>query len=100
MFSVSNDLPRTSYIKMVDVWLVLCQMVPFAEVILLTAMEYFREEEGLEQNGNMMVKVMDISNEECEVEEQGCSRTWIPQLKTLGYHFKSFAEYHTLLKSN
>ena len=98
--SKMEGLPPTSDIKMIDVWLVLCQMVPFAEVILLTAMEYFREEEGLEQNGNLMV--MDVSEEEGEVEEKGCSRPrmWIPQLKTLGYHFKSFVEYHTLCKSD
>ena len=62
--------------------------------------EYFREEEGLEQNGNLMV--MDISEEECEVKEKGCPRPrmWIPQLKTIGYDFKLFAEYHTLFKSN
>ena len=98
--SKMEGLPPTSDIKMIDVWLVLCQMVPFAEVILLTAMEYFREEEGLEQNGNLMV--MDVSEEECEVEERGCSRprTSLPQLKTLGYHFKSLVEYQTLCKSN
>ena len=38
-------LPSTSDIKMVDIWLILCQMVPFAEVVLLTAMEYQREDE-------------------------------------------------------
>ena len=37
-------LPSTSDIKMIDIWLVLCQMVPFAEVMLLTAMEYNRED--------------------------------------------------------
>ena len=40
-------LPTTSDIKMVDIWLVLCQMVPFAEVVLLTAMEYNREEKKM-----------------------------------------------------
>ena len=30
---------------MIDIWLVLCQMVPFAEVVLLTAMEYHRKDE-------------------------------------------------------
>merc|ERR1712038_1636336 len=39
-----EGLPPTSDIKMIDIWLVLCQMVPFAEVILLTAMEYNRED--------------------------------------------------------
>ena len=37
-------LPATSDIKMVDIWLILCQMVPFAEVVLLTAMEYHRKD--------------------------------------------------------
>ena len=35
-------LPRTAYIKMIDIWLVFCQLVPFSEVLLLTGMEYFR----------------------------------------------------------
>merc|ERR1711936_330531 len=43
--SKMESLPPTTDIKMIDIWLILCQMVPFAEVILLTAMEYNREEE-------------------------------------------------------
>ena len=35
-------LPSTAYIKMVDIWLFFCQLVPFSEVILLIAMEYHR----------------------------------------------------------
>ena len=42
--SKMEGLPPTSDIKMIDIWLVLCQMVPFAEVVLLTAMEYRRED--------------------------------------------------------
>ena len=30
---------------MIDYWLILCQLVPFAQVVLLTAMEFLREEE-------------------------------------------------------
>ena len=37
--SKMEGLPPTSDIKMIDIWLVLCQLVPFTEVILLTAME-------------------------------------------------------------
>merc|ERR1712214_217699 len=40
--SKMESLPPTSDIKMIDIWLILCQMVPFAEVVLLTAMEYYR----------------------------------------------------------
>ena len=40
-----EGLPRTSYTKMIDYWLILCQLVPFTEVVLLTSMEYLRDEE-------------------------------------------------------
>ena len=79
-------LPSTSDIKMIDIWLVLCQMVPFAEVVLLTAMEYYREDEDQGQNGNMvMVQEMNAeSQEENKPEEEETKRCWTPQLKTLG----------------
>ena len=32
--SVSNDLPRTSYLKMVDIWMVFNLLIPFVEVLL------------------------------------------------------------------
>ena len=43
--SKMESLPPTSEIKMIDIWLVLCQIYPFVQVVLLTAMEYQREEE-------------------------------------------------------
>ena len=43
--SKMEGLPPTSDTKMIDYWLILCQLVPFAEVVLLTAKEYLREEE-------------------------------------------------------
>ena len=43
--SKMESLPPTSDIKMIDIWLIFCQLVPFAQVVLLTAIEYLREEE-------------------------------------------------------
>ena len=43
--SKMEGLPPTSATKMIDYWLILWQLVPFAEVVLLTAMESLREEE-------------------------------------------------------
>ena len=43
--SKMEGLPPTSATKMIDYWLILCQLVPFTQVVLLTAMEYLREEE-------------------------------------------------------
>ena len=53
--SVMEKLPLTSYPKMIDFWLIFCQLVPFTEVrekftdssckvVLLTAMEFLRDE--------------------------------------------------------
>merc|ERR1711978_583338 len=47
--SKMEGLPPTSDIKMIDIWLILCQLVPFTQVALLTAMEYLREEEEKEE---------------------------------------------------
>ena len=38
-------LPPTSATKMIDFWLILCQLVPFAQVVLLTTSELLREDE-------------------------------------------------------
>ena len=43
--SKMESLPPTSDIKMIDIWLILCQLVPFVEVVILTAIEYHRESE-------------------------------------------------------
>ena len=32
---------------MIDYWLILCQLVPFIQVVLLTAMEYIRVEDSI-----------------------------------------------------
>ena len=47
--SKMEGLPPTSTTKMIDYWLILCQLVPFAQVVLLTAMEFLREDEVVEE---------------------------------------------------
>ena len=48
--SKMESLPPTSVTKMIDYWLILCQLVPFAQLVLLTAMEYIRGEEDQKEN--------------------------------------------------
>jgi hypothetical protein len=43
--SVMEKLPSTSYIRMVDIWLIFGQLIPFAEVVLLTFQEAYRNDE-------------------------------------------------------
>ncbi len=55
--SVSNSLPTTSYIKMMDLWLIFTQFIPFMEVIIHTFIDGFRvrDEEGrlVNQHGSV-----------------------------------------------
>ena len=62
-----EGLPSTSDIRMIDIWLILCQLLPFIEVVLLTAMEFFREHEmtGKEQmDENKETTAQEISRNE------------------------------------
>ena len=43
--SKMEGLPPTSATKMIDYWLILCQLVPFAQVVLLTIKENLREKD-------------------------------------------------------
>ena len=81
--SKMEGLPPTSDIKMIDIWLVLCQIVPFAEVILLTAKEYHRDDNSGEHETNLM-NLGEGEEEEEDLEDKRCQRCWVPQLKTLG----------------
>ena len=72
-------LPRTAYIKMIDIWLVFCQLVPFSEVLLLTGMEYFRSES---QN-------TDVDNK-----ANAAKVVWI---KVLGEDIKKYVCFHSRL---
>ena len=38
-----SKLPPTSYVRLVDIWLINGQLVPFVEVIILTILELKRE---------------------------------------------------------
>ena len=107
--SKMEGLPPTSDVKMIDIWLVICQMVPFAEVVLLTAMEYNREnkkkrkkikkkgkktkkKEKVSFTQSLCVEVVPVNKEEIEIKETE-KKKWhqdfnmtllIPSLKTLG----------------
>ena len=48
--SVSNNLPKTSYMKMVDVWLLFNLLLPFIIVLLHTYMDTLRNDEEREIN--------------------------------------------------
>ena len=78
--SKMEGLPTTSDTKMIDYWLILCQLVPFAQVVLLTAMEYLREEE------------QEKEEDKGEIKDPDAKKAWkLPQKK------KSKAAYVSML---
>ena len=58
LLSVMEKLPPTSYVRMVDIWLISSQLVPFIEVLIVTMKEYFNESENINHHG-MDVRVID-----------------------------------------
>ena len=91
--SKMESLPSTSDIKMIDIWLILCQIYPFVEVVLLTAMEYQKEEEKGQKDAIQNVEFFCTVDENedlktmCEELAGFVSRWKAPGLKTLGRIF-------------
>ena len=54
--AVSDRLPQTSYIKMVDVWLIFNLMLPFIQVILQTYIDTLRDDHGRAVNHHGQVR--------------------------------------------
>ena len=50
--SVSNALPKTSYIKMIDIWLIFTLMIPYSEVILHTMIAALRYDDEFAEKSN------------------------------------------------
>ena len=48
--SVSGSLPTTAYVKMIDIWLIFSQIIPFFEVLLHSFIDKMRTEEEKEIN--------------------------------------------------
>ena len=44
--NIMDKLPPTAYVKMIDVWLIGGQLIPFVEVVLLTVIENLRDGDG------------------------------------------------------
>ena len=88
--SKMESLPAISDIKMIDVWLIFCQIYPFFEVVLLTAMEYKREPENDDNSKTLLVKYLSVEDESEEAKPclgklHGIMSRWeAPSLKTIG----------------
>ena len=62
--NVSNNLPKTSYMKMVDVWLLFNLLYPFIVVLIHTYMDTLRNDEDREINHHgKTIQVKDQNDE-------------------------------------
>ena len=84
--SVMQTLPKTAYVKHIDIWLIFCQLIPFIEVILITAAESLRQGDDngrIPYNHHGMTKVIRVAPEEegaNKAEKRGTgksARDWI-----------------------
>ena len=65
--NVSNNLPKTSYMKMMDVWLLFNLLYPFIVVLLHTYMDTLRNDEEREINHHG--KTIQVTDENKDKEE-------------------------------
>ena len=89
--SKMEGLPPTSATKMIDSWLILCQLVPFAQVVLLTAMEYLREDEVVEEEDKETKDTLSEEEHGPETkeawqppQEKRSKVNYVPMLKVVG----------------
>ena len=47
---ISNSLPKTAYIKIVDIWLITNLLIPFLEVLLHTMIDMLRNELSVKEH--------------------------------------------------
>ena len=71
--NVSNNLPKTSYIKMMDVWLIFNLLLPFMEVLLHTYMDYLRNDDEREINHHGTT-IKPNNEEDNKDDEQGITK--------------------------
>ena len=71
--NVSNNLPKTSYMKMVDVWLLFNLLYPFIVVLLHTYMDTLRNDDDREINHHGKTITVGELKEEDQYEHGGGS---------------------------
>ena len=64
--SVNSDLPTTSSLKMIDLWMLFALAIPFMEIILQTSMAYIRQTYDLDKPK----ETVDIGNETDEINKK------------------------------
>ena len=66
---LSQSLPVTSYIKMIDIWMLFTMTIPFLEVVLHTTHEMFKNTKSSQIVPETSVDVLEVNSGEEKEEE-------------------------------
>ena len=72
-----GKLPATSYVRLVDIWLIFVQLYPFIEVVLFTIIEMHIEEEITNNHGRLKRFVPEAKKEVCTFSKIMCTCTYV-----------------------
>ena len=67
---LSQSLPVTSYIKMIDIWMLFTMTVPFLEVVLHTTNEMFKQPRATNFGSDNRVDVVRVKSAKKEQEKE------------------------------
>ena len=78
--SISDSLPKTAYIKMIDVWLIVCLFIPFSEVILHTLLDNLgKKDKGsrmINRHGTLVMEPATTSSPKIKINNT-ITKTWL-----------------------
>ncbi len=57
--NVSNNLPITAYIKMIDIWLLFNLVKPFNDILVQTYMDHLKQDKDREVNHHGATRTVD-----------------------------------------
>ena len=77
---LSESLPVTSYIKMIDIWMLFTMTIPFLEVVMHTTNEVFKRPPVLDKRVGV-VKVKPAEEEQVEMEEEEEEEISVPLVR-------------------
>ena len=99
--SISNNLPKTAYIKMIDVWLIFNLMKPFVDILVQTYIETLRTDED-EREINHHGKTIKIGENNEGGIVQVATEGDINKLRSINEKIQqdSLRKYYAKLKSN
>ena len=88
--SVLDSMPRTSYIKMIDIWLIFCLLIPLVEVLFHAMLDKYRYEIELKDTGVVRLSKVgpDMTTEPINpVEEKKKALNRLQHLGMIGFPF-------------